>query len=308
MVTLALPVLHGRGAYPDGFLNSDWALDPTVVLGVFALIAAYVAWTGPVNRRRPDVAQRPVSRRQRLAFLSGALVLLIALSPPLDDWADAYLLSAHMVQHMLLMFVVAPLWLIGTPSWLLAPLLQRPIIARAGYYLTRPASAWVIANLIIVVWHLPGPYDAALRSEPLHALQHLTFLGAALLGWWPVLSPLPAWPRLALPLQCLYLFLFGMPGGIVGAFVTLASPGLYSFYVDAPRLWGISLEDDQVAAGLLMWVGGSVIYLVLITIIFFQWAAREEDKERAARQRLSTVGKRSAGTNGGVPARSAFKG
>jgi cytochrome c oxidase assembly factor CtaG len=282
MPHLLIPVLHGAGGYPTGALHSDWRPDPTVVLGVIALIAAYVAWTGPLNRRRSDAAERPVSTGQRAAFIVGSLAFLLALAPPLDDWADHYLLSAHMFQHLVLLFVVAPLWLIGTPAWLLEPVLRKPLLARAGYLLTRPVAAFVIANLIVTVWHLPGPYDAALRHEPLHIVQHVSFLGAALLAWWPVLGPLPEWPRLAQPLQCLYLFLETIPGGIIGAFVTLAAPGVYRFYDDVPRIWGIDLAMDQELAGLMMWVGAGLIYLLWITVIFFQWASRENAKELPA--------------------------
>ena len=282
MLHIAFPVLHGAGGYPTGALHSDWRPDPTVVLGVIALIAAYVAWTGPLNRRRPDVAERPVSTGQRVAFVAGSLAFLLALAPPLDDWADHYLLSAHMFQHLMLLFVVAPLWLIGTPAWLLEPVLRKPLVNRAGYLLTRPVAAFLLANMIVTVWHLPASYDAALRHEPLHILQHMMFLGAALLSWFPILSPIPQWPRLARPLQCLYLFLATIPGGIIGAFVTLAAPGVYSFYDNVPRIGGIDLAMDQELAGLMMWVGAGLIYLCWITVIFFQWASRENAKELPA--------------------------
>jgi cytochrome c oxidase assembly factor CtaG len=279
MHTLRLPVLHGSGGDPTGFLNSDWRPEPTVVLGIVALIAAYVAWTGPLNRRRPDAAQRPVRAGQQAAFIAGSLALLIVLAPPLDDWADHYLLSAHMFQHLAMLFLVAPFWLVGLPAWVFDPLLQQPIVAKAGALLTRPIASFAIANAIVTIWHLPGPYDAALRHEPVHILQHGAFLVAALFAWWPVLSPLPAWPRLSLPLQCLYLFLTSIPGGIIGAFVTLAAPGVYNFYETVPRIWGIDLATDQELAGLMMWVGAGLIYLLWITVLFFRWAAREEANE-----------------------------
>lgn len=273
---LALPVLHGTGGYPSGPLHSDWRPNPTVVLGIVVLVAAYVAWTGPLNRRRPDPASRPVTSRQRIAFAAGTLACLLAWAPPLDDWADHYLVSAHMFQHLVLMFVVAPLWLIGIPSWVLQPLLDWSLVARLGYLLTRPVAAFVLGNLIVAVWHLPAPYDAALRHEPLHVVEHLSFLAGALLAWWPVLGPLPAWPRLSKPLQCLYLFLQTIPSSIVGALVTLAAPGVYGFYDNVPRLWGIDLATDQQLAGLMMWVGTGLVYLLWITIVFFQWASGEE--------------------------------
>jgi cytochrome c oxidase assembly factor CtaG len=207
------------------------------------------------------------------------LVFFIALAPPLDDWADWYLLSAHMFQHMLLMFVTAPLLLVGLPAWIFEPIVRHRLWSRVGSAVTHPATAFVVANLLITVWHLPGPYDAALRNEPVHVLQHGSFLLAALLGWWPVFGPVAEWSRLSLPLQCVYLFVMSIPSGIVGAVVSLAEPGLYHFYTGAPRLWGISLAADQEFAGVMMWVGGSIIYLLIITALFFRWAAREDAKE-----------------------------
>lgn len=284
MPSIVFPVLHGAAGYPSGYLHSNWTPQPTVIVGILGLIAAYVAWTGPLNRRRPDAALRPVSTAQKTYFIAGAIAFLIALGPPLDDWSDHYLLSAHMFQHLILIFVVAPLWLAGTPSWFFAPILKRPLLAKIGYQLTRPAAAFAISNLIITFWHLPGPYNSALNNEMLHVVQHIMVLGAAILAWWAILSPLPAWPRLSPLLQCLYLFFETLPGGAIGAFITLAGPGVYSFYDNVPRIWGIDLEMDQEFAGLMMWVGSSLIYLLWITVIFFQWAAKEEEKETTTRR------------------------
>jgi cytochrome c oxidase assembly factor CtaG len=139
----------------------------------------------------------------------------------------------------------------------------------------------MISNLIIVIWHMPFAYDAALRQEPVHIIEHMSFLLAAFLLWWPVLGKNPEWPSLAPLPSCLYLFLQGIPGSIVGAFITFASPGLYAVYPDAPRIWGLSLATDQQLAGLLMWVLNGLIYLGWITIIFLRWAANEERNDRA---------------------------
>jgi putative membrane protein len=281
MLHFYVPLLHaGVKGYPEGFLHSSWRFDPTVVIGVAGLVGAYVLLTGPLNRRRPGVADRPVTRGQAAAFIGGCLVLLFALGQPLDDWSDHYFLSAHMLQHLLLMLLVPPLWLLGLPSWILEPLTTRPWINRIGYALTRPAVAFAIASVTLVLWHLPSLYDAALRHQPIHILEHQMFLATSILVWWPIVGPLPAWPRLSKPLQCVYLFLLTLPSGIVGAFITLGSTGIYSAYDHAPRLWGMSLQTDQVVAGLLMWVLGNLIYLGLITVVFFQWSSESDREER----------------------------
>jgi putative membrane protein len=274
-----LPLAHVGSADPTGPLWSDWTLQPTVVLGLFVLLVAYWWAVGPANRRRPG-GPLPVSGGQKAAFVGGIAVLFVALGPPLDDWSDHYLLTAHMAQHLLLTLAAPPLLLLGTPAWLLAPLARRRLTDRLGYWLTRPAVAFIVANAVFVVWHMPALYDAALTHEPIHVLEHGLFFTTALLAWWPLLGPLPAWPRLQPLPQCLYLFLWTIPGGIVGAFITFAAPGLYAPYDRAPRIFGIDLTTDQQIAGLLMWVATSSLYLLLITAIFFRYASREEAKER----------------------------
>jgi putative membrane protein len=284
-----MPLLHSGDGYPEGFLHSAWQIPPSVAFGVFGLISAYVVWTGPLNRRRPGSDQRPVTGKQTAAFVAGCLALLMVLGPPLDDWSDNYLLSAHMIQHMILMLVVAPLWLVGLPGWIFAPISRKPLVDRLGWILTRPPITFLIANAVIVIWHFPAMYDLALRSEPVHIAQHLSFLAAWLFAWWPILGQNPAWPRLAQLPQCLYLFLLAIPGGIVGAFITFAEPGLYEAYTVAPRLWGISLATDQQIGGLLMWVVENLIFLLIITAIFFSWAGRED---RTARGEFADAGSR----------------
>ena len=189
-----------------------------------------------------------------------------------------------MVQHLLLVMLAAPLLLYGTPGWLLEPLTRNRVTNAVGYWLTRPAIAFAVANGVFVLWHVPLLYEMALRSQPVHVLEHGTMLATALLAWWPILGPLPRWPRLALPLHSLYFFAMTFPGAAVGAFITFADPGLYQPYDTAPRIFGIDLATDQQAAGLLMWVAVSGIYLLLITYSFFRWVSREEaaDKQQEA--------------------------
>jgi putative membrane protein len=278
--SLAVVILaHVGSADPSGWLWSDWNFQPSVVVGLFLLLVGYVWITGPANRRRAG-GPLPVTAGQKTAFIGGLAVLFVALGPPLDDWSDHYLLSAHMVQHLLLMLAAPPLLLAGTPCWLVEPLTRNRLTDRLGYWLTRAPVAFVIANAVLIAWHMPALYDAALRHELIHVVEHGLFFTTALLAWWPTLGPLPAWPRLPPLAQCLYLFLWTSPGGIVGAVVTLAEPGLYAPYDAAPRVFGIDLATDQQIAGLMMWIATSTLYLILITVTFFRYAGQEEAKER----------------------------
>lgn len=282
---LALPftlLAHAGQPDPTGYLFSNWTVQPGIVLGLFALIVWYVLTTGPMNRRRPGADQRPVTTGQRVAFFASILTFLVAVGPPLDDWSDHYLLLAHMVQHMLLMLLAPALFLIGVPGWVYDPLVRNRITNRVGYWITRPLSALVIFGVTIVVWHIPSFYEAALYSDALHSAEHGMFFLTSLIAWWPILSQVPAWPRATPLVQCLYFFGLSVVTSIVGAFVTYAAPGLYRPYNTAPRVFGLSVENDQQLAGLLMWVVGGLIYLILITYTFLRWWGQQEAADRAA--------------------------
>jgi len=288
MDLFSLPILHAQGAvYPTGWLHSNWKLEPSIIIGAIVLAALYVIWTGSKNRDAAGNPIDPVSARQRIAFLGGLLVFVAALSQPLDDISDYYLLTAHMIQHMLLMFAVVPLLLIGTPSWLISKILSPRLLNRVWAAITQPIPAFIIANVIIIGWHFPVAYDAALQHQPIHIMQHNSFLLAATISWWPVLGPmLPGQKRLTPLLQCLYLFALSLPSGILGAFITLSSPDSYKSYVGAPEIWGINRSTDHEIAGLLMWVLAGMIYLTMITTIFFRWSSSEEAKDNAPARRL----------------------
>jgi cytochrome c oxidase assembly factor CtaG len=262
---------------------SSWSLDPQIVLGIFVLMAGYILFTGSLNDRRPDAAERVVTTRQRVSFILGCVLLFIALGPPMEDWASL-LVSGHMVQHLIIMFLVPPLLLYGTPPWLLEPLTRWRVVDRLGYWLTRPVVTFFISTVVIVAWHLPALYDLSLRFEPLHALQHMTYLVAFLLVWWSVLGPLPAWPRATPLMQAVFVFALTLPGAIVGAFLTFGPVGYYPYYTTVPRMWGLDLGTDQQIAGLLMWVLGGALSLLLFTIIFLRWANAEDRQELANRR------------------------
>jgi putative membrane protein len=244
---------------------SLWHWHPSVLIGLGGLLTIYV-WAGG----------RRAGSRQVLAFLGGTAALAAALLGPLAEWAEHVSLSAHMVQHLLLTLVVAPLWLAGTPGRLLEPLLRVPGVRVAGRALTRPAVALGLAAAVLIAWHRPIFFEAALRSEAVHVLEHLTLLATGLLAWWPVLGSLPDWPRPAPPAQLLYLFLSTVPMMVVAAPITLAEDVFYPFYADAAASWPLAPHADQELAGVLMWVVAPLGYLVAGTIVFFRWASLEE--------------------------------
>ena len=214
-----------------------------------------------------------------VAFFAGILVAALALLSPLHLLGERYLLSAHMVQHLLLTLVVPPLLLLGTPGWMLRPLLRFRLVRRAAGTLLTPVPAFVLFNLVFVAWHAPPIYQLALTSVPAHAVEHGAFLGLALLTWWPVFGPLPEFPRLPYGAQVLYLFFESLPPTLLGAVISLAEVPLYPIYWAAPRLFGLTPLGDQQLGGLIMWIPGALAYFLVLTVVFFLWLERRGGTE-----------------------------
>lgn len=281
-------VLHGAG----DFSWTRFEIHPSVLIGCTLFFGAYLAAIGPLRRRLggPDHV-----RLDKLAYmLSGVLVLFVSLSGPIHDLSDNYLFSAHMVQHMLITLIVPPLFLLGTPDWLMAWLLRPRIVERTAKFLTMPLVAYAVYNLVFVGWHFPVFYNWALVDHNVHIVQHLMFIAAAMVMWWPIASPLPDLYRLSRPGQLLYIFAFGIPMSVVSAFITFSETVLYTWYEAAPRLWDLSALDDQRLGGVIMWVPGMLVFWTAMTFVFFRWARSEERKERQAARRMRPTGEHGA--------------
>jgi putative membrane protein len=165
---------------------------------------------------------------------------------------------------------------------MLRPLLRHPGIAALARRVTTVGACFAIFNLVLAAWHLPPLYNLALAHHPVHILQHLTFLAASVLMWWPLLSPLPELPRASYPAQMLYCFLMVIPMSIVSIYIAMADTLLYPAYATAPRLWGISPMEDQQYGGLIMWIPGGVFFYAVMTVVFFKWARRGGDDTASA--------------------------
>jgi cytochrome c oxidase assembly factor CtaG len=247
---------------------SLWDLEPSVVAGCAALLVLYALAVG-----------RPFPAASAL-FGLGVLVLLLALVSPLDRLGDDYLLSAHMVQHDLLIWIVPPLLILGLPRRTVDRLLAPAWVARVERVLGRPALAWVIGVGVLAVWHLPALYDAAVEHETLHVIEHLSFLVSASIFWWVVFAP-PERQRTP-PLGLLvYLVTAGVACSLIGIVIVFAPTGLYPVYLrpdDSLRLlpvirnqWGLDPRVDQQLAGMLMWIPGSLVYLAALMFTVARW-------------------------------------
>ncbi|MBI3942379.1 MAG: cytochrome c oxidase assembly protein [Chloroflexi bacterium] len=266
------------GTWEWDLLRTAWTWAWDLLAGfVFVSLAYFVGWR---TLRPRGASAASINRWQPLWFYMGLGAAFIALVSPLDA-LSSYLLSAHMVQHLLLTLVLPPLLLIGTPGWMLRRYVRLPVVRQAGGWLTKPLPALVIFNTVFLVWHMPALYDLALNVSFVHIIEHLTFIITGIITWWPVLSPLSDWPKLSYPKQVFYLFLESVAPTGLGAILTFANGPIYSFYQNPalPRFLGMSPLTDQQTAGLIMWVPGTGIYLLVLTVVFFIWFSREGVEE-----------------------------
>ncbi len=250
-----------------------WRWEPGVLLGLIALIGAY----GAVYLRRRGLRDTAITRRHVGFFTAGVLTLFLALVSPIDYIGENYLFSIHMVQHILLAMVAPPLILLGVPRRMMQEALDRLRLAQLVKFVTHPVLAFIVFNAALIAWHVPALYEAALRDARLHILEHLMFIGAGFLAWYPVIDPAGQHARFHPLAQIVYLFLFVIPGGALGAAFAFAQQPIYAFYASAPRLWDLTVLDDQALAGGIMWVPGWAIYFVALSIVFAAWMKREEE-------------------------------
>jgi putative membrane protein len=266
---LALALLHGE----VDFSWTQWSFYTDFLIGWFLFGLAYVLAAGPLRHRFPG--SEPVPTRSKVWFAAGMLVMLVALQGPLHDLSDYYLFSAHMVQHLLIMLVMPPLLLLGIPGWMIRPIIRvRPAYTLA-WFLTFPLVAFFLNNGIFLIWHFPAPYDLMMRNHDVHVLMHLMIMFSGMLMWWPVLSPLPELPRIAPTLQMLYLFILGIPMMVAAAMITYSRDPMYTFYVEAPRVFALTPLADQQLGGAIMWVPGALVIWIAITLVYFSWSRQD---------------------------------
>jgi cytochrome c oxidase assembly factor CtaG len=258
---------HGGGG--GGPLSFQF--DPLVWLGLILIGAAYFYATGIVEQRDPTA----VTPRQLWFFLGGIFVIFIALQSPIDRYADNAF-WVHMIQHLLLILAAPPLLLLGIPAAFVAPLGRRPALLAVARVLVHPGVAWLVATGVFLAWHIPALYTAAVVDLKVHALEHLCFLLTSILFWCPVFSPSPLLPRLSRANQVMYLALSCQPNVILGAVLVFAPHAYYGVYAGALHLGNITPLTDQQVGGAIMWVPGNIVYLAIMSKLFFDWFNEKE--------------------------------
>jgi putative membrane protein len=219
------------------------------------------------------------------------LILLLALVSPLDTLSDNYLFSAHMVQHLILILIVPPLFLLGTPRDIFERALEAGWVRKLEQRLRRPVLAWTIGTAVLVFWHIPRFYDLTIANESIHVLEHLSFLVAFTIFWWPVLAPREE-SRLKPLASVIYLFAGMAANSILGIVITFAPAGFYTAYLHPSdpygwlqtirNRWGVTPRLDQEIGGILMWVPGGIVYLVAILSVLGSWYNGAQTQEAPA--------------------------
>jgi putative membrane protein len=230
-----------------------------------------------VRARSLASARRSVPRWRQICFASGLVVLEIALSPPVDTLSDQ-LLVAHMAEHLLIGDIAALLFVLGLTGPMMAPVLRNPVIGRLRI-LSHPVVAIVLWGVNFYVWHLPALYQAALRHDALHALEHATFLSFGVAVWMALLGPLPKPAWFSNGARLLYIVAVRLVGAVLGNVLVFGGTVFYPYYRPGDAHWHISQLADQVAAGGLMMVEESLLTIGLFCWLFLRVANQNEERQ-----------------------------
>ena len=257
-----------------------WRVDAAPALALAALCAVYAIGVS----RAWDAYGRGQGMRRRdvWCFAGTALTLALALVSPLDALSDD-LFSAHMTQHVLLSVIAPPLLVLGAPhvafAWALPRRARRSIVSaftgdslvrKCWLALTAPSVGWIVHAIAMWGWHAPKAYELALRSDPAHALEHLSFVGTACLVWWPIVHRRTT-RQAAYGLGIMTLFATAMQTGVLGALIALSHHLLYPAQAMNTLRWGLGPLEDQQLAGLIMWIPGGLLYLAAMAVLFVRW-------------------------------------
>lgn len=260
----------------------SWSWQPLILVGLGSVAAGYAyafyyfwqhGWLGRLAQRGL------IKRSQPWYFAAGLAAIFIALLSPIDLLADMLFLM-HMLQHLLLMMVAPPLVLLGLPAPLLRWLIQETRLRGVLGWLTYPLTAYTLLNVNLLAWHVPALYEAALRNDAIHDLQHALIFYTALFFWWRVIDPTGGWFPLWRwqPAKWVYLLVAAPPSYVLGSIFWASSNVWYSFYAQVPRLWGLSPLQDQRYAGMLLWFHGWMYVMASMTV-FYLWYDPQKEQD-----------------------------
>lgn len=281
---------HGLPAANASGWWTRWNPDPLTLASMVFLVVFYGYGLSRLMRRRGERAT--VRPRHVLAFGAGVIVLALALVSPVDGLADD-LQWMHMVQHMLLMNVAAPLVVMGAPwrvmLWALPaarrrwPGQGRRALVRRGvprYLFWQPLLLLVLYALVLWTWHVPVLYEAALANRWIHDGQHIAFFAVAALFWRVLFDPI-GHLQMSRGTAILYLFGTSLHATVLGVLMALAPRLWYPTYAGRTEAWGLAALEDQQFAGYIMWMPACMVYAVIAAVLCAHWL--REDAPEAAR-------------------------
>ncbi len=249
---------------------NHWHTEPALLIGILAVVWAYLVLTGPLREKLDPRASFP--KFETAYFFIGVVTFYLAVGSPLDAMGEGFLFSAHMVQHNLLMYVVAPLTVIAVPGWFIDALFSKSkIFAKVFAFIVHPLTAGFLFTFTFCIWHFPALYESALHNKVMHMIEHLTMYASSVIVFWPILSRSSAAPARPYGLQMLFIFLLMVAQIPLFGILTFSTEVLYPTYDLAPRISFLDPMSDQVLGGLLMKVANMVISLWLIGRAFYKW-------------------------------------
>ncbi len=273
---------HGEAVSAPSFpgVLLAWSFDPLAIALISAAALVYLRAVREVNAAHP---RSPVSRWRTIAFLAGLVAIAVALLSPIERYETA-LISVHMVQHMLLQLVAAPLLLLAAPVTLAlraAPAgvrgwLLRVLHSRLLRVVTHPIVAWTAFVVVGWGWQFSPLYDLAAESVLVHYVQHAVYLGVALLFWWPIVAVDPSPRKLAFPGRVAYVALSIPQNSFLGITLMNVQPSLYPHYWTQLRDWGPPFAEDLQIAGAIMWGMGAMVFVVALLLVLAAWMRSEE--------------------------------
>jgi putative membrane protein len=247
-----------------------WHTEPLLVGSIVSILWVYLICVGPMRSRFGDYS---FPKREFIFFLSAVISLYIAIGSPIDAMGENFLFSAHMIQHNILMYITPVLFILGLPGWLVDHFFNSSAFVRKSFkFLTYPLFSALLFTVTFSVWHIPFLYEAALRSKPIHILEHLTFMLPAIFIWWNICSPSKVITKIGYGAQMLLMFGLMLGQTPVFAFLTFSSEVLYKTYEYAPRIMDITPLQDQITGGIFMKIAGMIAALSVFGVAFSKWA------------------------------------
>ena len=257
----------------------DWAPHPEawVLVGTIVAFAVYVVRV--IEPKVVATGEPPITTAQKRWFLLGISLLWIASDWPLHDLGERYLYAMHMTQHLLITFVVPPIFLLATPAWLFRLMLGEGRFRQFFAKVSRPLVAAIFYNILVILTHWSVVVRLSVTNGPVHYGLHLLLFTSAILAWTPVCAPAREY-RCSPPSAMIHLFLMSVIPTIPGGWLANAEGVVYPIYDRDPRMWGISVTQDQQLAGVIMKIMGGFYLWALITAIFFKWMNVDRVKGR----------------------------